>query len=67
MSKMGLEKEEELDIKLLTFAESQRKQGNARKTSTSVSSTALKLDWVDHDELWKVLREMGIPDLLPVA
>ena len=42
MSKLGLEKAEEPDIKLPTFAGSQRKQGNFRKTSTSVSSTTLK-------------------------
>ena len=41
MSKLGLEKEEELEIKLQTFAGLQRKQGNFRKTSVSVSSTAL--------------------------
>ena len=39
---VGLEKAEEPEIKLSTFAESQRKQGNSRKTSTSVSLTMLK-------------------------
>ena len=43
MSKLGLEKEEDLKIKLPTFAGSQRKQGNFRETSISVSSTMLKL------------------------
>ena len=42
MSKLGLEKEEEPEIKLPTFAGSYRKQGNSRKTSVSVSSTTLK-------------------------
>ena len=42
MFKLGLEKEEELEIKLLTFAGSERKLGNSRKTSTSVSSTTPK-------------------------
>ena len=39
MSKLGLEKAEEPEIKLPTFAESWRKQGDSRKTSTSVTST----------------------------
>ena len=42
MYKLGLEKAEEPEIKLPTFAESQRKQGNSRKTSTSASLTTLK-------------------------
>ena len=37
-----LEKAEEPEIKLPTFTGSQRKQGNSRKTSTSVSVTMLK-------------------------
>ena len=59
VSKLCLEKEEELDIKLPTFTGLERKQGNFRKTSISVSSTTLK-----YNKLWKVLREMGIPDHL---
>ena len=42
MSKLGLKREEELEIKLPTFTRSQRRQGNCRKTSTSVSLTMLK-------------------------
>ena len=61
VSKLGLEKEEELEIKLPTFAGSQRKQGNSRKPCTSVSSTKA-FDCVDHNKLWRVLKEMGIPD-----
>ena len=46
---------------------------NSRKTSTSASLTLLKLcdcvvlcdiDCVDHNKLWKILKEMGIPDRL---
>ena len=33
-------------------------------TSTSVSSTSLKSDCMDHNKLWKTLKEMGIPDYL---
>ena len=40
-------------------------QGNSRKTSTSASLTTLKaFDCVDHNKLWKILKEMGIPDHL---
>ena len=42
MSKLGLEKEEELEIKLQTFDGLQRKQGNFRETSISFSLTMLK-------------------------
>ena len=42
MSKLGLEKKEELEIKLPTLAGWYRKQGNFRKTSISASLTALK-------------------------
>ena len=66
MFKLGLEKAEEPEIKLSTFAESQRKQGNSRKTSTSVSLTMLKplTVWVITN-CGKFLKEMGIsPDHL---
>ena len=36
-----------------------------QKKSTSASLSALKLfDCVDHNKLWKILKEMGIPDHL---
>ena len=62
MSQLGLEKEEELEIKLLTFAGLQRKQGNL--TSTPVSSTMLKSLTLNHDKLWKALKQMATPDHL---
>ena len=40
--KLGLEKAEDLEVKLPTFTGSQRKQGNSRKASTAVSLTELK-------------------------
>ena len=62
MSKLGLEKEEKPEIKLPTFTGSLRNQGNSRKTTTCVALTMLKLlDCVDHNKLWKILKEMGIP------
>ena len=44
---------------------SQKKQENFRKTSTSASLTMLKaFDCVDHNKLWKILKEMRLPDQL---
>ena len=42
---------------------SSKKQENSRKTSTSVSFT-LKPLTVDHNKLWNILKEVGIPDHL---
>ena len=46
--KLDLEKAEEPEVKLPTYAESQKKQGNSRETSTSASLTVLKplIVWV---------------------
>ena len=38
------------------------KQENSRKTSTSALLTTLKPLIVDHNKLWKILIQMGIPD-----
>ena len=65
MNKLGLEKAEELEIKLPTFVESWRNQGNSRKTSASASLGMLKaFDCVDHNKLCDILKEMGVPDKL---
>ena len=60
----GLEKTEEPEIKLPVFTGSWRKQENSRKTPSSASLTTLKSDCADHNKLWKILWEMGIPDHL---
>ena len=60
----GLEKAEEPEIKLPTSAGSSKKQESSRKTSTSASLTMLKPLTVDHNKLWEILKEMGIPDHL---
>ena len=57
---MDLEKGEEPEIKLATFI-GYKKQGNSRKTST-YASLAKASDCVDHNKLWKILKEMGIQD-----
>ena len=64
MSNLGLEKAEEPDIKLSTFGGSQSKQGNSRKTSTSLSLTTLKSLTVWIITNWKALKEMEIPNHL---
>ena len=60
----GLEKAEEPVIKLPTFIESWRKQGNSRKTSTFASWNSKPFDCVNHNKLWKILKELGTPDHL---
>ena len=63
MKKLDLEKAEEPEAKLPTSTGSQRKQGNFRKTTISLSLTMLEVfDSVDHNKLWKILKQMGIPD-----
>ena len=56
--KLDLEKAEEPEIKLPTSAGSSKKQESSRKTSISA------LGCVEHNKLWKILKEMGIPDHL---
>ena len=64
MFKLVLEKAEEPEIKLPTSAGSWKKQESSRKTSISALLTAKAFDCVDHNKLWKILKEMGIPDHL---
>ena len=63
MFKMDLEKAEEPEIKLPTSSGSSKKQESSRKTSTFVYYTKA-FECVDHNKLWKILEEMGIPDHL---
>ena len=65
MFKLVLEKAEEPETKLPISTRSWKKQESSRKTSISALLTMPKaFDCVDHNKLWKVLREMGIPDHL---
>ena len=66
MFKLVLEKAEEPEIKLQTSAGSWKKPESSRKTSISalLTSNAKAFDCVDHNKLWKILKEMGIPDHL---
>ena len=64
MFKLVLEKAEEREIKLPTSTGSSKKQESSRKTSISSLACAKAFDCVDHNKLWKILKEMGIPDHL---
>ena len=65
MFKLVLEKAEEPEIKLPTSAGASKNQESSRKTSISALLTMPKpLIVVDHNKLWKILKEMGIPDHL---
>ena len=64
-NKLNLEKVEEPEIKLQTSAGSWKKQGNSRKKIYfCFIGYAKAFDCVDHNKLWKILKEMGIPDHL---
>ena len=63
MFKLVLEKAEESEIKLLTSAGSSKKQERSRKNVYfCFIDYAKAFDCVDHNKLWKILKEMGIPD-----
>ena len=62
MYKLDLEKAEEPETEFPKPVGSQKKQGNSRKMSTSFSLAAKAFECVDNNKLWKILKEMGIPD-----
>ena len=66
MFKLDLEKAEEPEIKLPTSVGSSKEQDSSRKTSTEVDviDYTKAFDCVDHNKLWKILKETGIPDHL---
>ena len=65
MFKLDLEKAEDPEIKLPTSVGSSKK---ARKFQKNIYfcfiDYAKAFDCVDHNKLWKILKEMGIPDHL---
>ena len=66
MYKMDLENTEEPEIKWPISTGSYKKHGNSRKKSIYFCFTdyAKAFDSVDHNKLWKILNELGIPDHL---
>ena len=62
---VDLEKAKEPEIRFPTSAGSLKISKNSRKTSTSALLIYAKVfDCVDYYKLWKILKEMGIPDHL---
>ena len=60
---LGLEKVEEPEVKLPTFVGSRREQRNSRKyIYFCFIDYAKAFECVDHNKLWKTIKEMGIPD-----
>ena len=64
MFKLVLEKAEEPEIKFLTSAGSWKKQEFQKNIYFCFIDYAKAFDCVDHNKLWKILRETGIPEHL---
>ena len=64
MFKLGLEKAEEPEIKLPTFAGSQKNPGIPERKHIYLCFTdyAKAFDCVNHNKLWKTLEEIGMSD-----
>ena len=65
MFKLDLEKAEEPEIKLPTSTESQKKTREFQKNIYfCFIDYAKAFDCADHNKLWKILKEMRVPDNL---
>ena len=64
MFKLDLEKAEEPEIKLPTSVGSQKKQEFQKNIYFCFIDYAKAFDCMDHNKLWKIIQEMGIPDHL---
>ena len=66
--KLVLEKAEEPEIKLPTSVPSSKKAREFQKNIYfCFRDYAKAFDCVDHNKLWKILKEMGIPDHWPAS
>ena len=66
--KLVLERAEEPEVKLPTSTGSSKKEESSRKNIYfCFIDYANAFDCVDHNKLWKILKEMGIPDHLPAS
>ena len=63
----GLEKEEELEQIANIGWIIEKAREFQKNIYLCFIDYAKAFDCVDHDKLWKALREMGIPDHLPVS
>ena len=64
MFKLVLEKAKEPEIKLPTSTGSSKKQEFQKNIYFFFTDYAKAFDCVDHNKLWKILKEMGISDHL---
>ena len=64
MFKLDLEKAEEPEIKLPTSVVSSQKQEVQKNIYFCFIDYTKAFDCVDYNKLWKILKEMGIPDHL---
>ena len=64
MFKLALKKAEEPEIKLPTSDVSLKKQEFQKNIYFCFIDYAKAFDCADHNILWKILKEMGIPDHL---
>ena len=68
MFKLDLEKTQEAEIKLPASAGSQKKQESSRKNIYfCFVDYAKAFGCVDHNKMWKIPKEMGIPDHLTAS
>ena len=67
MFKLVLEKAEEPGIKLPISAGSSKKQEFQKNIYFCFTNYAKAFDCVDHNKLWNILQEMGIPDTWPAS
>ena len=64
MFKLDLEKAEEPEVKLPTSSGSSKKREFHKNILFCFIDYAKAFDSVDHNKLWKILQDMGIPDHL---
>ena len=64
MSKLVLEKADEPEIELPTSAGSLKNQEFQKNIYFCFIDYAKAFDCVDHNKMWRILQEMGIPDHL---
>ena len=62
MFKLDFVKAEEPEIKLPTSTGTSKKQEFQKNIYFSFIDYSKAFDCVDHNKLWKILKEMGIPD-----
>ena len=68
MFKLVLEKAKEPEIRLPTSTGSFKKQESFKKNIYfCFIDYATAFNCVDHNKLWKILKEMGRPDYLPAS